>query len=129
MPVESKERVVAFKVGFLRKLAENGMTPADFHELVKQSMLGAFLSGMGDAVGGTAQAGMGLGGNLANMALRGAVLAPAVGGLVTGGLEAKLTSPSVEDMEAVRKAELTARLKAATQEIRARMSARAQAHG
>jgi len=51
-------------------------------------------------------------------------LAPSLGGALTGGMEAKLTSPSVEDIEALRRAELTAKYERMTREIRSRMSRR-----
>lgn len=120
---ERKERMDAFKVGFLRKVAELGMTPTDFFGMVKKSfdplsdMLGAGAAGAGAL--------WGLGSEAAKYGLYGAALAPVAAGVVTGGLEAKLTSPSVEDIEALRRAELTAKYDRMTKEIRARMARKA----
>jgi len=120
---ECKERRDAFKVGFLRKVAELGMTPTDFFGMVKEAMIP--LSDMMSA--GTAGAGAlwGLGSEAAKYGLYGAALAPLAAGVVTGGLEAKLTSPSVEDIEALRRAELAAKYDRMTKEIRSRMARKA----
>lgn len=117
------ERAQAFKVGFLRKVAELGMTPSEFMGMVKAAMEPmTALMGLGAGGLGTA---WGLGQEAAKYGLYGAALAPVGLGMVSGGLEAKLTSPSVEDIESLRRAELAAKYDRMAKEIRARMARKA----
>ena len=119
---ELRDREWAFKAGFLCKVAELGVTPDEFHALVKAALEPLMsLTGIGGVGLGAAY---GLGTDAARVGLYGAGLAPIIGGALTGGLEAKLTSPSVEDIEALRRAELTAKYERMTREIRSRMSRR-----
>lgn len=119
---ELQGREWAFKAGFLCKIAELGVTPNEFHELVKAALEPLMsLTGLGGAGLGAAY---GLGTDAARAGLYGAALAPILGGALTGGMEAKLTSPSVEDIEALRRAELTAKYERMAREIRSRMSRR-----
>lgn len=112
---EQMERADAFKVGFLSKVAELGMTPSEFVGMVKSALdpISA-LTGLWAS-----------GSDVAKYGLYGAALAPIGIGAVHGGLEAKLTSPSVEDIEALRRAELTAKYERMAKEIRSRMAQRA----
>jgi len=120
---EQRERANAFKVGFLRKVAELGMTPSEFMGMVKTAME-PMTALMGLGSGGLGAA-WGLGQEAAKYGLYGAALAPIGVGMATGGLEAKLTSPSVEDIEALRRAELAAKYDRMTKEIRSRMARKA----
>jgi len=126
---ETRERINAFKVGFLRKLAEEGITPDEFHEHVKQAFdpMAAAVAGAGGAADvGTKLVGAGAdvgGALLKNLAYAG-VLAPMALGGTAGAIEARLTSPSVEDVEAMRRAELAAKYEQMARVIRQRLRAK-----
>ena len=114
----SNERRDAFKVGFLTKLAELGMTPSEFY---KQAADGGF--GLPDL----GSLGMGLGSGLAGAGsmgakalLYGGIGAPlAIGGLA-GAADAALNAPQAEDIEDLRRAEMIGLLRRMTGEVRNR---------
>lgn len=129
MKDEMRDRISAFKLGFLKKLAEDGITPDEFHGLIKQAFdpLAAMVSGVGGATDiGTKlmSTGADVGGSvLKNLAYAG-LIAPVVLGGTAGAIEARLTSPSVEDLEAMRRAELAAKYEQMSHVIRQRLQAK-----
>jgi hypothetical protein len=113
------ERVIAFKVGFLQKVAEMGKTPDEFYGLVKQGfdpsdLLGMASSGL-SGLGGIASAGgKGL--------LYGGIGLPIVAGGALGAADAALNAPSGDDIEGLRKAEMLGLLHRLTTEVRGRQA-------
>src|SRR5690348_10304845 len=98
----NNERADAFKVGFLTKLAELGLTPSEFHQRVKLafidpgSLASSVLSGAGE-VGKAAISGIGMAGTAAKAGLGVAAGAPLVLGAASGAADAALNAPSSED--------------------------------
>jgi len=126
MDKEAADRANAFKVGFLTKLAEIGVTPNEFNERIKQAFdpLTMLLAGAGGAteagqkVIGT---GVDVGGSLLKNLAYAGLLGPLALGGTAGALEAKMTSPSAEDIEALQNAELAAKYEQLTRAIKGRM--------
>lgn len=131
MQDEMRDRIDAFKLGFLRKLAEDGITPDEFYGLVKQAFdpLSAAVSGFSGATDmGTKMLGTGIdvgGSLLKNLAYLGLVAPIAIGG-TAGAVEARLTSPSGMDVDSLRNAELAAKYEQATKIIQQRMESKRQ---
>jgi hypothetical protein len=132
LPARKKEaaqdRRQAFKVGFLRRLAEEGLTPTEFHTHVKNAFdpVGSTLAGLG----GAAEAGhhaVSTGLDVGKLLAQLGIVAPLGLGALSGIAQAKLTSPSVEDIEALRREELAAKYEQLTRRIRQRMSKREMA--
>lgn len=123
------EKKLAFKVGFLMKLAELGVLPSELEPLAKKALditdLASTASGLGEkALTGGLAAGA-LGGKL----LAGtAVGAPLLIGGATGAADAMLSAPSDEDLEALQAAELLGTYGRLTREIKTRLARKAQ-HG
>jgi len=123
-----RQRADAYRVGFLKKLAELGILPSRFHAGVKQAfldpmaLLNPFVQGAADvgkgALSETAR-------SLASTAGHTAVLAPLAIGGVTGIADAALNAPSPEDIENLRKAELIANYERLSKETSARRARRA----
>jgi hypothetical protein len=128
-PANSRERADAFKVGFLRKLAELGVTPNELYARVKSAAGDDALSSMfmGATDVGKSLIGTGLdwAGDAAKILAGVAVAAPVVAGGVTGALSGALNSPSIEDINTLRKTELLEMYKRMTQEISARRARKA----
>jgi len=123
----AQQRADAFKVGFLSKLAESGVMPDELYERVKQAFdpLTLALAGAGGATDAGQKlvgTGVDVGGSLLKNLAYAGVLAPLALGGVTGALEGKMTSPSSEDLETLRKSELAARYEQLAREIDERMS-------
>ena len=117
-------RKLSFKVGFLSKLAKDGVLPSRLFERVKEA-------GAADPLmkfmGGVYGEGRGVAGAAASQALPAAkllgtlgILAPIGAGAVTGTTAAKLSSPPAPDIEALRKEELAQLYRRLAKEIRAR---------
>lgn len=119
------ERAAAFRVGFLKKLAEAGVTPTQFLERVKKADLTDLLSSIVSGATGVGQSalsgGVGVLGDIASKGALAAGLAPVALGGVTGATSALLDAPSTEDVAALRQAELAATYRRLAQQIRARM--------
>jgi hypothetical protein len=115
-----RKRADAYKVGFILKLAELGITPTGFAKMAD----GFFDVGLSSALGmGRDIAGVGaeVAGTGAKLLGEAALLAPLIVGGATGGAEALLSSPSVEDIESLRKSEIINLYRNLTNEARARM--------
>ena len=125
-------RKAAFKVGFLVKLAELGVMPTEFKNLMEKAALDlpgklveGLLSGAGSvgssAISGGAEALKSIGG----YGLQAAALAPfAVGGL-SGAVEAGLEAPTPMDIENLRQYELLQLYERLTKEVSARRERKA----
>jgi hypothetical protein len=128
-PAKFEERSAAFKVGFLRKLAELGVTPNEFYDLVKVAVGDDALSSMfmGATDVGKSLIGTGLdwAGEAAKTLGTVALAAPVAIGAATGALSGALNSPSVEDINVLRKTEALELYKRMTQEINARRARKA----
>lgn len=117
-------RVAAYKLGFLRKLAELGVMPEEFYTCVKQADLGdiagsAFMGAtdVGKSLIGT---GIGWAGDAAKLLGNVAMYAPLAIGGASGVAAGAMNSPSVEDIESLRKAEILELYKRMTQEVNSR---------
>jgi hypothetical protein len=126
MTAEERDRANAWKVGFLRKLAELGVRPNVFADRVKSA--GVLDQLTGGAVGAGREV-VGGGVDLAGAGLKtlgqAAILAPLLTGAATGTASALLSSPSAEDIESLRKAEILHLYRRLTEEIRARQARKA----
>lgn len=109
----------AFKAGFLNYIAEQGRTPNEYFQHVKQ----AFLPDPGALISSGLQ-GVGEAREIALDALKGGaiagVAAPLVAGAATGGLREFLSTPSPENPEVLRKLERIGLYRRLAAEIRAR---------
>ena len=122
----TKERTAAFKVGFLKKLAECGITPDRFaKQAFASDFLGSVLSGMGTAAGGGANLVSGLASGLATAGL----VAPVGIGAGLGVGSALLNQPTVQDIDVLRKMEMLANYDRLTKEIRGRQAQKPQPAG
>jgi hypothetical protein len=110
--IETPMRAGAFKVGFLRKLAELGVTPDEFYASVKQAADGpgdfpsSLFMGATDVGKTLIGTGMDWAGTAAKTLGTVALAAPIVAGGATGIASGALNSPSVEDITLLRKAEM-----------------------
>lgn len=124
-----KERVDAFKVGFLFKLAEIGVMPSQLHEMVKKafvdpnSLASSALSGAGE-VGKASLTGLGLAGSGAKYGLMAAAGVPIALGAASGAADAALNAPTPEDIETLRQAEMVGLYQRLSAEIRKRQAHR-----
>jgi hypothetical protein len=128
MTAEERERANAYKVGFLRKLAEIGVRPDEFMERVKKAdfldqVTGGAVGAGRDIIGG----GIDLAGTGIKALGQAAILAPLLTGAATGTASAMLSSPSTEDIESLRKAEILNLYKRLTDEVKARMARKVMA--
>jgi len=114
MPLTADE---AFKVGFLMKCAENGLSPDESHDLIRRAFDKRAILGIGPALKwlygkGESLAGKGwdLGTKLvplgANFGLAAAVGVPVAGGIGAGYLLAKANEPAGELVERAKHEEL-----------------------
>lgn len=108
----------AFKVGFLTKLAELGLTPGEFYKAAAEGKsifpdLGSVGMGLG---GGLLEAGKAGGQGLLALG----VGAPLALGGIAGAADAALNAPNGEDIEDLRRAELIGLLRRMTGEVRGR---------
>lgn len=119
-----QERVMAFRVGFLTKLAQLGVTPTQLLERVKKADLTDLLSSLASGTAGVGQTalshGLGMAGDVASTGLTAAALAPVALGGLTGASAAMLDSPSLEDIDTLRQAEIAATYERLAKQIRAR---------
>jgi len=124
-----QERTAAFKVGFLRKLAELGLTPDEFMQGVKQADLESLpdiLTGGAVDVGKSA---IGAGLDAARLGTKAlgysALLAPLAIGGITGAASGYLDAPTSHDIEIMRKAEMLSLYERLTREAQERRLRRA----
>lgn len=123
---DMKQRKESFKLGFLSKIAECGLTPKEFFAACKT----AFLDPMGVLEKGVGLAGttLGHGADLAGSALgtlgTAAVAAPVAIGGASGVLRELLETPPVEDVDLLRRMEQLGLYRRLTKEIRGRMASR-----
>ena len=93
----------AFKVGFLCKVAELGMTPAEFNTIIdKQAQAGPIaklIGGLGGVVGAAGKGAIGAISELSPYALMAMVGLPVAGGIMTGWGHSHLKDVSEEDVE------------------------------
>jgi len=104
----------AFKMGFLARCSEEGLTGADLDsriEAVKQADLASILSGAKDVIGGGAGLAIGL-----------PVAAGLIGGGVLGTGAAHLTDPRIDD-ETIKSQELANPYRAYANRLRSRKKA------
>lgn len=115
----SNERHDAFKVGFLMKLAEIGMTPDEFYKQAA-GVPGLGLADLGSAGMGIGSGLLGAGALGGKMLAGGAVGLPLILGGAAGAADAALNAPTGEDIEDLRRAEMIGLLRRMTGEVRGR---------
>ncbi len=104
MPLTKRE---AFKLGFLTRLADAGMSPEQVRETVKSAAITDFLTKpwnvAWDVGGSTAK---NVGGGLANMGMLAAIAGPPALGAMGGYLASRATDIGDEDVEELKQQEL-----------------------
>ena len=121
-----RARALAFKLGFLTKLAQAGILPEELVLRIKAA--GDDGMGLGDLLGLPMGAGKALGsaaGTAAKYTGTAAVGLPVIAGAGLGGLDAYLKSPVIEPAM-MHKLEMIAQYRQATKEILDRQKAPAQ---
>jgi len=114
---DSQERVDAFKVGFLRGLADQGLLPSEFFAMAKQAasasdltdpaaVLGSIAGGVSAPVSMVAGKAMDIGAGVAGTAGKALLAAPLVLGGLAGVATERLASPDPKSIENLQKAEL-----------------------
>ena len=128
---KTQARAAAFKVGFLTKLAELGVTPDQFMDKVKQADIEELPN---IALGGAVDVGksaIGAGMDAAGLGLKtlgySSVLAPLLLGGASGALAGHLGAPTSQDIEVLRKAELLSLYDRLTREAKERRARKAVA--
>ena len=122
----AKERAAAFKVGFLKKLAECGITPGQFaKQAFASDFLSSMLSGMAGTGGSAIGTGVNLAGGLASGLATAGLLAPVGIGAGLGVGSALLNQPNVQDIDVLRKMELLANYDRLAKEIKERQAQKA----
>lgn len=118
------ERKLAFKTGFLSKLAKHGIRPSRLFERVKEAgaadPLAKFLGGAYGETRGLAGAAAGQAIPAAKLLATLGILAPMGVGATTGTAAAKLTSPPEPDIDAFRKEEMIRLYRRLSKEVRGR---------
>lgn len=132
----ASERSDAFKVGFLRGLAAQGITPGEFVEALHKyaaSDFGDPMELLSKFVGGTASAGQSALGTGIDTAVggakalaQGAIAAPVALGGLAGIISEKLESPDPSAIEDLQKAELIGLYRRLAGELRTRQQAKAR---
>jgi hypothetical protein len=112
MTKAERERANAYKVGFLRKLAQLGVLPGEFHK--RASGLGVL--GLANLAG----SGMSLAGQAGKTGIETALMAPLLAGTATGALSGLSDAPSAEDIEILRQKEKLELLRRLTKEVKLR---------
>ena len=107
----------AYKEGFLRGLAEQGVTPPEFFSQTKQAFLDTAVDLGTSAVGAGADSVV----TLAKILAGAGIGIPVAAGALSGAAAAKMNSKNVEDIQMLRDAETTGRLRRLTREAIARM--------
>lgn len=113
------EKVAAWKVGWLRKMAEVGVRPNKVVDVLQKRADGLLDIGK-SAIGGIAGAVPAA----AKLIGAGAVAAPLAIGGMAGAAEGYLNAPTSDDLKILQQAEMLAAYKRHTDEIRARMAQR-----
>ena len=125
------DRKDAYKVGFLVKLAELGVTPNAFYALTKKafvdpsSLIASALSGMGGAGKSALGSGISMIRPATSLAAQAAIGAPIAIGGASGIASAMLDAPKEENIELMRQAELLGMYRRLTEEINARRARKA----
>lgn len=117
----STEPQTAFKVGFLKKVAELGYTPDEFFAMTKVAFDPADLLSMAGSAGKGLGSALSMGGKALGAAALGA---PIVAGGVLGAADAAANAPSTDDVESLRKAEMIGLLRRLTSEVSGRQQKR-----
>ena len=126
----TRERAAAFKVGFLKKLAESGLTPSNFaKQAFASDFLSSMLSGMTSTGSSLLGAGAGAAGSLASGLATAGLVAPVGIGAGLGVGSAMLNQPTIQDIDVLRKMELLANYDRLTKEIRERRAQKPQLAG
>ena len=111
MDFNNVDAKTAFKMGFLARCSEEGLTGADLDARIKQADISDIVSGAGKALTGGALLTVGL---------------PLAGGLVAGGLggygAAKMTTPELDD-DTLKSEELANTYRAYANRLRSRKKA------
>lgn len=102
-----------FKLAFLQRCADNGLTLEQTYETVKQAFLGGLLSGAGNFAGRTASA-------LGRAGLTGALLVPTAAGAATGYMLGSGSGASDEDIEEEKQREIIDAYREAAERARRR---------
>jgi len=133
---DSQERVDAFKVGFLRGLADHGLTPSEFFNMFKEAAKGGTdlsdpASVLSSAVGGLSAPLMSAAGkagdvgkDVASTAAKVLLAAPVVAGGAAGIISERLGSPDPKSIENLQKAELIGLYKRLALKMKERRSRR-----
>lgn len=128
---KAQDRASAFKVGFLRKLAELGVTPDEFMVRVKRANLddlpNAALGGAVDVGKSAIGAGLDAAGTGLKTLGYASVLAPLLLGGASGALTGHMDAPTSKDVEALRQEELLSLYERLTREVAERRARRAVA--
>lgn len=93
---------IAFKVGFLKGLAQAGVTPAEFAAAMSKNASGALAGAAGALLSGAASVPV----PAAKALMLGGLALPVAAGAGTGAAEAILSSPVPEDMNTLRAEEM-----------------------
>lgn len=117
------ERIDAFKVGMLKSMADNGVTPGALFERLQKQADGILDIGK-SAISGLAGAIP----TAAKVIGAGALAAPLAIGGAAGAAEGYLNAPTADDLSILRQAEMLAAYKRHTDEVRARMAQRQVMH-
>jgi hypothetical protein len=122
------ERRLAFKVGFLSRLAEVGISPDEFHKSAAAAaapLLMGILGGGAMNVGKDVAAKVhGITEGLPQLALQGLAAAPIGIGSGLGALEGLTSAPTSTDIELLNKLEMLSLYKKLTEEARSRIAAK-----
>ncbi len=105
---------MAFKVGFLKKLAEVGFTPDEFFGLLKSAVSPVDVLNAGSTVASGVGHSLALGGKTMGALALGA---PIVAGGALGAADAAVNAPSPDDIESLRKVEMIGLLRRLTNEV------------
>jgi len=116
MTAVDRERANAYKVGFLKKLAELGVLPGEFFK----EAAGLSALALANLATGAMGSGASLAGQAGKLGLEGAVLAPLAVGTATGAMSGLADAPSSEDIEALHQKEKLELIKRLTKEVKLR---------
>lgn len=118
MTTTERDRANAYKVGFMKKLAEIGALPSEFFKAAS----GLSALALANMATGAMGSGASLAGEAGKMGIQAALAAPLLAGTATGAAEGLLDAPSQEDIELLRKKELLELYKRLTEEVNLRKS-------
>ena len=130
MEKRGKDRMTAFKVGFVKKLAHLGLPPDQLFGMMKSAvtdptdLIAELMRGSAGTAKDIAGAGLSTAGTLGRYGLYGSVLAPLALGAAGGAADAYMGAPSSSDIENIRQQELVDSYKRLTREVQARRERR-----